>query len=176
MSTHANARMEIFFRWGIRFASATFSFAVFYYSVPPLYAEDRRAALNAILPGATTHGEGPAGKLNPPAKCSSDGDCGAGFNNTLVCKTFIVNYTNGSAPDTSQRCALLNCPSSFVDIMLNGGSASTPVADIADILKKGGEARQVTLTVPSPAVNFWDPRYYKCRAEEAATSRPCKIP
>lgn len=165
-------------RWLVRLTSAAVFFVAFLYLTPALYAEVNMAQLTAALRArgwdrGLAYGDG--NRLH--ATCNTDADCG-GSNNPNICKTLTITYTGrnaASAPTyTTKRCEPSHCPSPFVGFMANG-NPNRPVEELTDILVTRGAAHEVTIPVPSPAVNPWDPNQRRCVQMEAETSAPCRL-
>ncbi len=155
------------------------TFIILVRAVPELYAASRDAELKKVYPNAYGHGDGNPKKLH--SACTNDDECGGEFKgdgkfgpNSFICKTFTVSYKNGSKPWVGGRCEGIYCPG-FSGIMLNANE-DVSIEDIAKTLQEAGPSKNVSLNMPSPAVNPWDPRQAKCVKEEADTAKPCTVP
>ncbi|HSD12743.1 MAG TPA: hypothetical protein VLC10_04240 [Patescibacteria group bacterium] len=175
------------YRWAFRLACSVVFFVIFLYATPPLYAVVNIAELTAAMrtrgwDRGLTYGDG--GRSLVHHTCNTDADCGGaggGGGNTLICKTLTITYGAGGGPGaasapsyTTKRCEATHCPSPFSNYMANG-NPNMPVEQMADILLHRGADTAVTIPVPSPAVNPWDPNYSRCKTMEAETAAGCHL-
>ncbi|HTK04793.1 MAG TPA: hypothetical protein VL500_04360 [Candidatus Eisenbacteria bacterium] len=169
-------------RWPIRLAYASAFFTLFLYATPAIYAAVTEAQLTAAMRSrgwdrGLVYGDGGA----VHRICNTDADCPQTGNNPMKCKTLTITYGSGSGPGratappyVTKRCEASHCPSPF-SMFLANGNPTRSVDDLADILQRRGAESAITIPVPSPAVNPWDPNYTRCKQMEATTSAGCVL-